>query len=186
MLTPVWKVKRSASGIITNLEKKTEFVNQYSFHIMDPVWGHLTIKMSGHPPFGAQVILNGHEYVACAAQAAGIRFAKEDNCFTGIADPQGLAFIQLPVANLDRIEPRPLEDFVAIDVDDLLDRARVNAREAADALDELPLGLVRIGAPTAAAVAPQTAIAQARKRVRRRLPRFNEEDPQPGWDPVGR
>jgi hypothetical protein len=90
---PVWKVKRSASGIITNLEKKTEFVNQYSFHIMDPAWGHLTIKMSGHPPFGAQVILNGHEYVACAAQAAGIRFAKEDNCFTGIADPHGLAQI---------------------------------------------------------------------------------------------
>ena len=36
---------------------------------MDPQWGHLTIKMSGHPPFGAQVMLNGHEYVACAAQA---------------------------------------------------------------------------------------------------------------------
>jgi hypothetical protein len=30
---------------------------------MDPQWGHVTIKMSGHPPFGAQVILNGHEYV---------------------------------------------------------------------------------------------------------------------------
>ena len=26
---------------------------------MDPVFGHLTVKMSGHPPFGAQVILNG-------------------------------------------------------------------------------------------------------------------------------
>jgi hypothetical protein len=39
------------------------------FHIMDPAWGHMVIKMSGHPPFGAQVILNGHEYVAVAAQA---------------------------------------------------------------------------------------------------------------------
>jgi hypothetical protein len=73
---PVWKVKRSASGVITGLEKKTEYVNQYFFHIMDPAWGHLTIRMSGHPPFGALVILNGHEYVACAAQAAGIRFAR--------------------------------------------------------------------------------------------------------------
>jgi len=89
----VWKVKRSAAGVITNLEKKTEFVNHYSFHIMDPDWGHLTIKMSGHPPFGAQVILNGHEYVACQAQAAGIGFTKEGNCFTGIADPRGLAQI---------------------------------------------------------------------------------------------
>ena len=58
---------------------------------MDPDWGHLTIKMSGHPPFGAQVILNGHEYVACQAQAAGIGFGKEGNCFTGITDAAGLA-----------------------------------------------------------------------------------------------
>ena len=58
---------------------------------MDPTFGHLTIKMSGHPPFGAQVILNGHEYVACQAQAAGIRFAKEGNCFTRVDDPERLA-----------------------------------------------------------------------------------------------
>jgi hypothetical protein len=89
----VWKVRRSAAGVIMNLEKKTEYVNHYSFHIMDPQWGHLTVKMSGHPPFGAQVILNGHEYVACAAQAEGIGFTKEGNCFTEIADPRGLAQI---------------------------------------------------------------------------------------------
>jgi hypothetical protein len=65
--------------------------NHYSFHIMDPAWGHVTIKMSGHPPFPAQVILNGHEYVAAQARAAGVGFAKEGNCFTEIADPQRLA-----------------------------------------------------------------------------------------------
>ena len=48
---------------------------------MDRQWGHLTIKMAGHAPFGAQVLLNGHEYVAVAAQAAGIGFTKEGNCF---------------------------------------------------------------------------------------------------------
>jgi hypothetical protein len=87
----LWKVQRSAAGRIVNLDKKSEYVNHYSFHIMDPVWGHVTIKMSGHPPFGAQVILNGHEYVACAARAAGIGFAKDGNCFTAVADPAGLA-----------------------------------------------------------------------------------------------
>lgn len=87
----VWKVSRSSAGVIRNLEKTRQFVNHYSFHIMDPTWGHLTIKMSGHPPFAAQVILNGHEYVACAAQAAGIPFAKEGNCFTRVDDPQRLA-----------------------------------------------------------------------------------------------
>jgi hypothetical protein len=87
----VWKVHRSARGVITNLEKKREHVYHYSFHIMDPAFGHLTIKMSGHPPFGAQVMLNGHEYVAVAAQGEGIGFTKEGNCFTEIADPQRLA-----------------------------------------------------------------------------------------------
>ena len=84
----VWKVKRSASGVIRNLAKKKAFVNHYSFHIIDPDWGHVTIKMAGHPPFGAQVILNGHEYVACQARAAGIGFTKEGNCFTAVADPE--------------------------------------------------------------------------------------------------
>ena len=93
-VAPVWEVTRSAdSGVIGNLAKKRAFVNHYSFHIMDPQWGHLTIKMSGHPPFGAQVILNGHEYVAAAARAAGIGFVKEGNCFTRIADPAALAQI---------------------------------------------------------------------------------------------
>jgi hypothetical protein len=32
-----------------------------------------------------------HEHVAATARAAGIGFAKEGNCFTEIADPQGLA-----------------------------------------------------------------------------------------------
>ena len=88
----VWEVSRSEStGVIGNIAKKTTYVNHYSFHIVDPWWGHVTIKMSGHPPFPAQVILNGHEYVAAAARAGGIGFTKEGNCFTGIADPQRLA-----------------------------------------------------------------------------------------------
>jgi hypothetical protein len=78
----VWKVTRSRAGVIHHLEKTRQFVNHYSFHIMDATWGHVTIKLSGHPPFGAQVILNGHEHVACAGQRAGLGLAKEGNCFT--------------------------------------------------------------------------------------------------------
>ena len=47
--------------------------------------------MSGHPPFGAQVILNGHEFVACQANNAGIDFGKQDNCFTTITSATELA-----------------------------------------------------------------------------------------------
>ena len=76
----VWEIRKSSAGVIGNIAKKIAYVNHYSFHIMDPQWGHVTIKMSGHPPFPAQVILNGHEYVAAAARAAGIGFIKEGNC----------------------------------------------------------------------------------------------------------
>src|SRR5256884_4152301 len=87
---PVWDVSPKH-----RLERKKPmpYVNHYSFHILDPDWGHLTIKISGHPPFPAQVILNGHEYVACQARKAGIAFTKEGNCFTTIADAAGLAKI---------------------------------------------------------------------------------------------
>jgi len=89
----VREIRRSSAGVIGNIAKKIAYASHYSFHIMDPERGHVTIKMSGHPPFAAQVILNGHEYVARRAQAAGIGFIKEGNCSTGTADPQGLAQI---------------------------------------------------------------------------------------------
>ena len=44
-----------------------------------PGLGHLVIKMAGRR-LGPQVLLNGHEYVAVAAQAAGIGFTMEGNC----------------------------------------------------------------------------------------------------------
>jgi len=87
---PVWDV--SANHHIER-KKPMPYVNHYSFHILDSEWGHITIKISGHPPFPAQVILNGHEYVACQARKAGISFTKEGNCFTHISDAAGLAKI---------------------------------------------------------------------------------------------
>jgi len=45
---PVWKVARSSkTDAIVNIERRREYVNHYSFHIIDPEWGHVTIKMSG-------------------------------------------------------------------------------------------------------------------------------------------
>jgi hypothetical protein len=87
---PVWEVR--ANGHI-QAKKSRPSVNHYSFHILDPDWGHLTIKLSGHPPFPAQIILNGHEWVACQAGKAAIAFKKESNCFTEISDAAGLAQI---------------------------------------------------------------------------------------------
>jgi hypothetical protein len=81
---PTWHVEKTKDGRIQNLVRRYPFVNHYHFHIMDPDWGHVTIRMSGHPPFGAQVLLNGHEYVSRLAQKQGLLLSKEGNCFTAI------------------------------------------------------------------------------------------------------
>src|SRR6267143_6279220 len=87
---PVWDVSANHHN---ERKKPMPYVNHYSFHILDAEWGHITIKISGHPPFPAQVILNGHEWVACHARRAGLSFTKEGNCFTAIGNISGFAKI---------------------------------------------------------------------------------------------
>jgi hypothetical protein len=98
---PVYNVQKSKSGKIVNIERKQQYVNHYHFHIQDPDWGHIIIRMSGHPPFGAQIILNGHEYVASKAKKAGVTFQKEDNCFTQVNQPTHLAQIADTLSSTD-------------------------------------------------------------------------------------
>jgi hypothetical protein len=83
----VWEVKPCKNDAI-HLERKKPwpYVNHYHFHIIDNEWGHITIKMSGHPPFGIQVMLNGHEWVERQARKKTISSMKEGNCFVGGSD----------------------------------------------------------------------------------------------------
>jgi hypothetical protein len=63
---PFWQVLRFPSGGF-HFKRRPPMpcVYHYSSHILDSEWGHITIKMSGHAPFSAQIMLNGHEYAAC-------------------------------------------------------------------------------------------------------------------------
>jgi hypothetical protein len=88
---PVWDVRRYGQcGVDVHRKNPMPYVNHYYFHIWDKEWGHVTIRMCGHPPFGALVMLNGHEYVAQRAGQEGIGFHKEDNCFTQLANASDL------------------------------------------------------------------------------------------------
>lgn len=88
---PVWDVVRHGSS--PHLRRKLPWVNHYSFYIYDKEWGHLVIKISGHPPFAAQIVLNGHEWVACAARKQRLNFVKQDNCFVEISNGPALSRI---------------------------------------------------------------------------------------------
>ena len=84
---PVWQIKNSRHGkLLIRRAKNWPLVNHYHFHILDKEWGHISIRMSGHPPFGAQVLLNGHEWLERQARKEKICYSKEGNCFVGNSD----------------------------------------------------------------------------------------------------
>lgn len=89
----VWNVERKRDGSIKHISRSYRSINHIFFHFIDPQWGHITIRMSSHPPFAAMVILNGHEYIARQAQAQGVDFEQSSNCFTSIMNPTDLAQI---------------------------------------------------------------------------------------------
>lgn len=85
---PVWEVKRNAQNQIIEVQhrRKWPYVKHYYFHLIDPEWGHVTLRMCGYPPFGTQVILNGHEWVERQAQRQQVTVAKSGNCFVEGSD----------------------------------------------------------------------------------------------------
>jgi hypothetical protein len=85
---PVWEVNAKTRHL--SRKQSLPYVNHYSFHLWEAEWEHVTMKVCGHPPFRAQVILNGHEYVASRAKKQGIHFTKEGNCFTHMSNAAGL------------------------------------------------------------------------------------------------
>ncbi len=80
---PIWQVERNHQGQITDLHRADPWphVQHYYFQIMDRQWGHLVVRMCGYPPWGAQLIVNGHEWVERQAVAQAIRAIKSGNCF---------------------------------------------------------------------------------------------------------
>src|SRR5581483_2044225 len=88
---PVWHVRRyGQGGIELSRAKQPPFVNHYAFHVWDAAWGHMVFKVCGHPPFTVQILVNGHEHVACLARQRRLKFRKEDNCFTDFANAAAL------------------------------------------------------------------------------------------------
>lgn len=88
---PVREIKHfGQGGIDIRVKKPYPYVNHYHFHIIDPEWGHLIIRLCPHPPFNAQIILNGHEYVERLARKRKLNFTKEGNCFTNFSNATDL------------------------------------------------------------------------------------------------
>lgn len=93
---PVWEVRRNERDQITDLRRPEHWphVQHYYFQILDPQWGHVVVRLCGYAPWGAQVIVNGHEWVERAARRRKVNVVKAGNCFvegTDYAAVDGLA-----------------------------------------------------------------------------------------------
>lgn len=80
---PIWEVKRNGQGRIVEIRhrKSWPYVRHFYFHLIDREWGHITIRICSYPPFGAQLILNGHERVEREARRKRVAAVKDGNCF---------------------------------------------------------------------------------------------------------
>jgi hypothetical protein len=78
----VWRVSHHQNGQ-PHLEvlKPWPMVYHLHFHILDEAWGHVCFKISIHPPFVLQVLLNGHDWVERQARRKGVSFAMRGNAF---------------------------------------------------------------------------------------------------------
>jgi hypothetical protein len=68
----------------------TAMVNQWYVYLKDQDFGPLFLKFSSYFPYNAKLCLNGHEYLKCQLQQAGIRFKALDNGIAECADPKAL------------------------------------------------------------------------------------------------
>lgn len=88
---PIWDAFINPQGkVVLYRPKRPALVNHYYFHIVDPQWGHVTIRLCGHPPFSALIMLNGHEWVERTAAQQSVSFTKRSNCFVEGSDLRGL------------------------------------------------------------------------------------------------
>lgn len=82
-----WDAYTNPKGkVVLYRPKRGSLVNHYYFHIVDPQWGHVTIRICGHPPFPALIMLNAHEWVERTALREAVSFVKRSNCFVEDSD----------------------------------------------------------------------------------------------------
>lgn len=86
---PVFNIVRHAEkGHIIDIRhhKPWRHANYFHFHIMDRQWGHVVVRMCGYAPYGAQVIVNGHEWVDRKAREQGLSPERYVNSFVDAQD----------------------------------------------------------------------------------------------------
>ena len=112
-----------------------------------------------HRPIGQHLAHSGHEAVPVGG-AVEIIHHEEAALEQVFAQPLRLRIGERPVCHLHGIDPRVVEDLVAVEIDDLLDGAHLDAGEALQRQQELAIRLGIVARPTGP-VAVSIAVSEA-------------------------
>jgi hypothetical protein len=66
--------------------RKCQHVYHYLVH---PVFGLMNARLQTWMPFNIHLCINGREWLSRQMDAAGIKYRRQDNCFTFVSDPAG-------------------------------------------------------------------------------------------------
>jgi len=72
------------------LARQCSRYTHYYFYIRDEVLGPIALCVGSFLPFSITYYLNGHSFIECELERAGVSFRKDDNAFLWVADPQAL------------------------------------------------------------------------------------------------
>jgi hypothetical protein len=73
-----------------HLQIAERWIVQYNFHVNDPSWGRMFVRMCPYLPFSARVCLNQHHWLANRMREEGIDFEQCSNAFLRCGAPERL------------------------------------------------------------------------------------------------
>jgi hypothetical protein len=96
------KLKRGKSRPWLHYERRPMRVVYYYY--LDREFGLMHIRLETYFPYGIQIYVNGHDWLARQLQKKGFRFTQRDNAFTAIENPQAAQKIADRFARLDWVK----------------------------------------------------------------------------------
>lgn len=82
----IWNVHHSREQKRIVFQRRTGKCSHLYHYLNHPEFGTIHVRLQTWMPYDIQVCVNAREWLARQMQHAGIRFSKEDNCFTWIDD----------------------------------------------------------------------------------------------------
>ncbi|MBE7473203.1 MAG: hypothetical protein HS114_29075 [Anaerolineales bacterium] len=94
----VWDVKRTSDGRVHGLTRHYRSINHIFFHLIDPEWGHITIRISSHPRLRRWLFSMGTN-IWLVRPISRANSELTSNCFSDIMTAADLTWLLRPLVS---------------------------------------------------------------------------------------